>query len=64
MKMSMSAHQKLTTVRQMHKQMVYAQMWKDPFSVNVSQDLQEMAKPVMVGKEIKLLLIYFPFVYF
>ena len=34
-------------------------MWKDPFSVNVSQDLQEMAKPVMVGQEIKLLLIYF-----
>ena len=60
MKMSMSAHQKLTTVRQM----VYAQMWRDPFSVNVSQDLQEMPKPVMVGQEIKLLLIYFPFVYF
>ena len=60
MKMSMSAHHKLTTVRQM----VYAQMWKDPFSVNVNQDLQEMAKPVMVGQEIKLLLIYFPFVYF
>ena len=60
MKMSMSAHHKLTTVLQM----VYAQMWKDLFSVNVSQDLQEMAKPVLVGQEINLLLIYFPFVYF
>ena len=60
MKMSMSAHHKLTTVLQM----VYAQMWKDPFSVNVSQDLQEMAKPVLVGQEINLLLIYFSFVYF
>ena len=60
MKMSMSAHHKLTTALQM----VYAQMWKDPFSVNVSQDLQEMAKPVLVGQEINLLLIYFPFVYF
>ena len=60
MKMSMSAHHKLMTVLQM----VYAQMWKDPFSVNVSPDLQEMAKPVMVDQEIKLLLIYFPFVYF
>ena len=60
MKMSMSAHHKLTTVLQM----VYAQMLKDPFNVNVNQDLQEMAKRVMVGQEIKLSLIYFPFVYF
>ena len=60
MKMSMSAHHKLTTVLQM----VYAQMWKDPFRVNASQDLQDMANLVMVGQEIQLLLIYFPFVYF
>ena len=41
----MSVQHKVTTVLQT----VYALMWKVHFNVHVNQDLQEMAKHVVVG---------------
>ena len=48
----MSAQHKLTTVLQM----AYALMWTDRFNVYANQDLQEMEKRAVVGKEYKLVI--------
>ena len=48
----MSAQHKLTTVLQM----AYALMWTDHFNVYANQDLQEMEKRAVVGKESKLVI--------
>ena len=48
----MSAQHKLTTVLQM----AYALMWTDHFNVYANQDLQEMEKRAVVGKEYKLVI--------
>ena len=36
--------------------MLYALTWKDHFNVNANQDLQEMEKRAVVGKEYKLVI--------
>ena len=48
----MSAQHKLTTVLRM----AYALMWTDHFNVYANQDLQEMEKRAVVGKEYKLVI--------
>ena len=44
---SMNVQHRLTTALQM----AFALMWRDPFSVDVNQDLQEMEKHARVGKK-------------
>ena len=44
---SMNVQHRLTTALQM----AFALMWRDPFSVNVNQDLQEMEKHARVGQK-------------
>ena len=51
-KISMSAHHKLTTALQMANALI----WKDHLTVNADQDLQEMGKFAMVGQEYKPLI--------
>ena len=51
-KISMSAHHKLTTALQMANALI----WKDHLTVNADQDLQEMGKFTMVGQEYKPLI--------
>ena len=43
----MNVQHRLTTALQM----AFALMWRDPFSVNVNQDLQEMEKHARVGQK-------------
>ena len=43
----MNVQHRLTTVLQM----AFALMWRDPFSVNVNQDLQGMEKHARVGQK-------------
>ena len=44
---SMNVQHRLTTALQM----AFALMWRDPFSVNVNQDLQGMEKHARVGQK-------------
>lgn len=49
----MSVQHKVTTVLLT----VYALMWKVHFNVHVNQDLQEMAKHVVVGYGVRILFL-------
>ena len=49
----MNVQHKVTTVLQT----VYALMWKVHFNVHVNQDLQEMAKHVVVGYGVRMLFL-------